>query len=231
MLTDSWVEEKVVEEKDAQPTEITAALWGIVANRFKNVVEPSQEWTEAGVKASRATTTQRSRICYICRSSLLCKPLRHRQRQTRLTWLRRRELDCCLVSKDLFSELESFLYSVGNQGSRVWRKGGEAHSQGAMKASVSFTVCEECVDASHLLCLVQCVFFETTSLQPVYQNFKHFMLSSADQLFKYSDFIFQQDLAPATLPKVPKWLNDHGFWCAWLASKLPRPEPHRESMG
>ncbi len=30
------------------------------------------------------------------------------------------------------------------------------------------------------------------------------MLPSADQPFKDADFIFQQDLAPATLPKAPK---------------------------
>jgi len=29
MLTESWVEGKIVEEKDAQPTERTAALWGL----------------------------------------------------------------------------------------------------------------------------------------------------------------------------------------------------------
>ncbi len=59
------------------------------------------------------------------------------------------------------------------------------------------------------------------------------MLPSADQLFKDADFIFQQDLAPAHTAKSTKsWLNDHvvlGAWCAWLASKLTRPE-HRESM-
>ncbi len=36
------------------------------------------------------------------------------------------------------------------------------------------------------------------------------MLSSADQLFKDADFIFQQDLAPAHTAKSTKiWLNDH----------------------
>ncbi len=55
------------------------------------------------------------------------------------------------------------------------------------------------------------------------------MLPSADQLFKDADFIFQQDLAPAHTAKSTKsWLNDHVL-CAWLASKLTRPE-HRESM-
>ncbi len=30
MLTESWVEGKSVEEKDAQPTERSAALWGLL---------------------------------------------------------------------------------------------------------------------------------------------------------------------------------------------------------
>ncbi len=37
------------------------------------------------------------------------------------------------------------------------------------------------------------------------------MLPSAEQLFKDTDFIFQQDLAPAHTAKSTKsWLNDHG---------------------
>ncbi len=39
----------------------------------------------------------------------------------------------------------------------------------------------------------------------VYQNIlEHFMLPSADQLFKDADFFFQQDLAPAHTAKAPK---------------------------
>ncbi len=47
---------------------------------------------------------------------------------------------------------------------------------------------------------------------PVYQYIlEHFMLPSADQLFKDADFIFQLDLAPAHTAKSTKsWLNDHG---------------------
>ncbi len=49
------------------------------------------------------------------------------------------------------------------------------------------------------------VFFESQEIS------EHFMLSSADQLFKDADFIFQQDLAPAHTAKSTKsWLNDHG---------------------
>ncbi len=39
---------------------------------------------------------------------------------------------------------------------------------------------------------------------------EQFMLPSADQLFKYADFIFQQYLAPAHTAKSTKsWLNEH----------------------
>ncbi len=46
----------------------------------------------------------------------------------------------------------------------------------------------------------------------VYQYIlEHFMLLSADQLFKDADFIFQHDLAPAHTAKSTKsWLNGHG---------------------
>ncbi len=55
-------------------------------------------------------------------------------------------------------------------------------------------------------------FLKTKVTAPVYQYIsEHFMLPSADQLFKDADFIFQQDLAPAHTAKSTKsWLNDHG---------------------
>ncbi len=55
-------------------------------------------------------------------------------------------------------------------------------------------------------------FLKTNVTAPVYQEMlEHFMLHSADQLFKDADFIFQQDLAPAHTAKSTKsWLNDHG---------------------
>ncbi len=47
---------------------------------------------------------------------------------------------------------------------------------------------------------------------PVYQEIlEHFMLPSADQLFKDDNLILQQDLAPAhTAKSIKSWLNDHG---------------------
>ncbi len=60
--------------------------------------------------------------------------------------------------------------------------------------------------------LVHCVFLKTNVTAPVYQDIlKHFMLLSADQLFKDADFIIQQDLGPAhTAKRTKSWLNDHG---------------------
>ncbi len=47
-------------------------------------------------------------------------------------------------------------------------------------------------------------FLKTNITAPVYQEIlEHFMLPSADQLFKDADFIFQQDLAPAHVTTPP----------------------------
>ncbi len=48
--------------------------------------------------------------------------------------------------------------------------------------------------------------------QPSTRTFlEHFMLPSADKLYRDADFIFQQDLAPAHTAKGTKsWFNDHG---------------------
>ncbi len=55
-------------------------------------------------------------------------------------------------------------------------------------------------------------FLKTNVTAPVYQEIlEHFLLPSADQLFKNADLIFQQDLAPVHTAKTNKsWLNDHG---------------------
>ncbi len=58
-------------------------------------------------------------------------------------------------------------------------------------------------------------FLKTNVTAHVYQDvLEHFMLPSADQLFKDADFIFQQDLAPAhTAKSTESWLNDHVLVC------------------
>ncbi len=58
-------------------------------------------------------------------------------------------------------------------------------------------------------------FLKTNVTAPVYQDIlEHFMLPSADQLFKDADFIFQQDLTSNHTAKSTKsWLNEHGVVC------------------
>ncbi len=118
-------------------------------NQFKNLGELHKEWTEAGLKASRATT--------------------HR------VWVEK------LIAQVAWSPV-LFPQSV-----MIW---------GAMSSAGVGPLC----------------FLKTNVTAPVYQEILElFMLPSADQLFKDTDFIFQQDLSPAhTAKSTTSWLNDHG---------------------
>ncbi len=52
------------------------------------------------------------------------------------------------------------------------------------------------------------------------------MLTSADQLFKDADLIFQQDLAPAHTAKSTKsWLNDHDVGLLDWSANSPDLDP------
>ncbi len=95
-------------------------------NRLKNVGELHKEWTEAGVKASRATTHRR------------VKEFGYSYCQRRLTWAKEKNWSVAQWSKVVFSDESKFCISFGNQGPRVWRKGGETHSPSCLKSSVKF---------------------------------------------------------------------------------------------
>ncbi len=170
-------------------------------NRFKNLGELHKEWTEAGVKASRATTHRRVKeFGYSC-----C--------QRRFNWAEeKKNWTVAQWSKVLFSDESKFCISFGSQGPRVWRKGGEAHSPSCLKSSVKFPQSVMIWGAMSSAGVGPLCFFKTNVTAPVYQEMlEHFVLPSADQLFKDADFIFQQDLAPAHTAKSTKsWLNDHG---------------------
>ncbi len=168
-------------------------------NRFKNLGELHKEWTEAGVKASRATTHRRVKeFGYSCH-------------QRRLTWAKKKKnWTVAQWSKVLFSDESKFCISFGNQGPRVWRKGEEAHSPSCLKSSVKFPIWDDL--GCNVICWCWSIVFENQRhCTRLPRHFEHFMLPSADQLFKDADFIFQQDLAPAHTAKSTKsWLNDHG---------------------
>ncbi len=83
-------------------------------NRFKNLGELHKEWTEAGVKASRATTNRYVKeFGYSCRITLVKPLLNHRQRQRRLTWTKEnKNWTITQWSKVLFSDELQVLYLI-----------------------------------------------------------------------------------------------------------------------
>ncbi len=84
-------------------------------NRFKNLGELRKEW--AGVKASRATTHRRVKeFGYSCHQRRLTGA-KEKKNWTVAQW-----------SKVLFSDESKFCISFGNQGPRVWMKGGALSS-------------------------------------------------------------------------------------------------------
>ncbi len=170
-------------------------------NQLKNLGELHKEWTEAEVKASRATTHRRVKeFSYSCR-------------QRRLAWAKeKKNWTVAQWSKVLFSDESKFCISFGNQGPRDWRKGGEAHSPSYLKSSVKFPQSVMICGAMSSAGVGSLCFLKTNVTAPVYQEIlEHFMLPSADQLFKDADFIFQQNLAPVHTAKSTKgWINDNG---------------------
>ncbi len=169
-------------------------------NRFKNLGELHKEWTEAGVKASRATTHRRVKefgySCYQC-----------------LTWAKeKKNWTVAQWSKVLFSDESKFCISFGNQGPRVWRKGEKLIAQVAWSPVLSFHSLWWFGVQCHLLVLVHCVFWKPTSLHPFTNSFLStscFLLltSFLKMLISFSSRIWHLS---HTAKSTKSWLNDHG---------------------
>jgi len=190
--------EKVRRKRSTSNRENHSLMRIVKKNKFKNLGEFHKEWTEAGVKASRATTHRRVKeFVYSCH-------------QRRLTWAKeKKNWTVAQLSKVLFSDESKFCISFGKQGLRVWRK-GEAHSPSCLKSSVKFPQSVMIWGAMSSAGVGPLCFFENQH-HPFTNKFR---TTSADQLFKNAGFIFQQDLTPAHTAKSTKsWLNDHGVVC------------------
>ncbi len=166
-------------------------------NRFKNLGELHKEWTEAGVKASRATTHRR------------VNEFGYSWLQRRLTWSKdKKNWTVAQWSKALFSDESKFCISFGNQGPRVWTKGGEVHCQSCLKSSVKFPQSNDL--GCNVICwcwsivLVHCVFWKPTSLHLFTKKFWStscfFLLTIFLKMISFSSRIWHLP----TLPKAPK---------------------------
>ncbi len=96
MLTESWVEGKSVEEKDAQPTERTAALWGLSSKIDSRIwVNFTRNGLRLGQGIKSTTHRRVKEFCYSCR-------------QRRLTWAKKKNWTVAQWSKVLFSDESKF---------------------------------------------------------------------------------------------------------------------------
>ncbi len=141
---------------------------------FKHLWELHKEWTEAGVSASRVTTSD------VFRKRATKPLLNQRQRQKRLTWAV--EKNNSVVQSPLF-RWKYILHFIWKQGPRVWRKSGEAQIPCCLKSSVKFPQSLMIWAAMSSAGVGPLCFLKSTVNAAIYQEIlEHFMLASADKL-------------------------------------------------
>ncbi len=202
----SWLEGRIWVGKGAQATFFTT--FNTVKQSWFKHLRASQgvdwSWSQC-IKSHHAQTSSGIRAT---------KPLlNQRQRQKRLTWaVEKKNWTVAQWSRVLFSDESKFCISFGNQGPRVWRKSGEAQNSCCLKSSVKFPQSVVIWAAMSSAGVGPLCFLKSTVNTAIYQEIlEHFMPPSADKFYGDTDFIFQQDLAPAHTAKGTKsCFNDHG---------------------
>ncbi len=161
-------------------------------NRFKNLGELHKEWTEAGVKASRATTHRRvNEFGYSCH-------------QRRLTWATEKK-NWTVAQWSSFQMRASFVFHLET---KVLESGGRLEkliAQVAWSPVLRFHSLWWFGVQCHLLVLVHCVFWKPTSLHPFTKkswSTSCFLLltSFLKMLISFSSRMWHLP----TLPKAPK---------------------------
>ncbi len=195
MLTESWVEGKSVEEKDAQPTEKTAALWGLSSKNDSRIwVNFTRNGPRLGSRHQEPPHTEVSRNLATVVVRGVSPGLR-----------RRRTGLLPSVPTSSFQMSASFVFNLE---SKVLESGGRVEkliAQVAWSPVLSFHSLWWFGVQCLLLVLVHFVFWKPTSLHPFTKKFwstSCFLLltSFLKMLISFSSRI----LHLPTLPKAPK---------------------------
>ncbi len=196
MLTESWVEGKSLEEKDAQPTERTAALWGLLSKTDSRIwVNFTSNGLRLGSRHKDPPHTDVSRNL----ATVVVRGV--------LPGLRKRRTGLLPSGpKSSFQMRESFVFNLE---AKVLESGGRVEkliAQVSWSPVLSFHSLWWFGMQCHLLVLVHCFFFfKPTSLHPFTKTFwstSCFLLlnSFLKMLISFSSRIWHLH----TLPKAPK---------------------------
>ncbi len=162
-------------------------------NRFKNLGELHKEWTEAGVKASRATTHRR-----VKQLSVVVRGV--------LPGLRRRRTGLLPSGpKSSFQMRASFVFHLETKVLESRGRMEKLKAQDAWSPVLSFHSLWWFGVQCHLLVLVHCVFWRPTSLHPFTKKFwstSCFLLLTS--FLKMLILFFSRIWHLPTLPKAPK---------------------------
>ncbi len=208
MLTESWVEGKSVEEKDAQPTERTAALWGLSSKIDSRIwVKFTRNGLRLGSRHQEPPHTDVSRnLATVVVFLLLSHSWTTDNVRSVLPGLRTRRTGLLPSGpKSSFQMRASFVFHLETN---VLESGGRVEkliAQAAWSPVLSFHSLWWFGVQCHLLVLVHCVFWKPTSLHPFTKKFWStlcFLLltSFLKMLISFS----RRTCHLPTLPKAPK---------------------------
>ncbi len=188
---------------------------------FKHLWELHKEWTEAGVSASRVTMLRR------------LQEKGYQATSEAETTSEASYLSC--GEKEVSGPKSSFkmkvnLHFIWKQGPRVWRKIGEAQNPCCLKSSVKFPQSVMIWAAMSSAGVGPLCFLKSTVNAAIYQDiFRALHASFCWQALWRCWFNFPAGLG--TCPHCQRYQKLFQWpwcYCAWLASKLAWPEPHRE---
>ncbi len=224
----SWLEGRIWVGKGAQATGMTASLRILSSKADSNTCE---SFTRSGLKLE--SVHQESPRSDVFRKRATKPLLNQRQRQKHLTWLWRKRTGLLLSGpKSSFQMKVNFAFHLETRSQSLeeeWR--GTESMLLEVQCEVS-TVSDDL--GCHVICWCWSTVFSEVHSQRSHLpgHFRVLHASFCWQALWRCWFHFPAGLG--TCPhcqRYQKLVQWPWCYCAWLASKLAWPEPHRESMG